>query len=159
MNGAFDVYLDDVFTWDGWVTGVDVDLGPLTKALFPGYLLLEGKADTKVIATGNMNELYQGDVEFTNRSRGKFSIEALNDAIAGLPPVRRGDIADQITRIGLETLRDFEYDSIDGKARMYGREGSGHLRFTGPHGSRKIDINVFDHRWKVEPKPVADNDE
>lgn len=157
MNGAFDVYLDDVFTWDGWVTGVDVDLGPLTKALFPGYLLLEGKADTKVIATGNMNELYQGDVEFTNRSRGKFSIEALNDVIAGLPPVRRGDIADQITRIGLETLRDFEYDSIDGKARMYGREGSGHLRFTGPHGSRKIDINVFDHRWKAEPKPVADN--
>ena len=157
MNGAFDVYLDDVFTWDGWVTGVDVDLGPLTKALFPGYLLLEGKADTKVIATGNMNELYQGDVEFTNRSRGKFSIEALNDVISGLPPVRRGDIADQITRIGLETLRDFEYDSIDGKARMYGREGSGHLRFTGPHGSRKIDINVFDHRWKAEPKPVADN--
>lgn len=159
MNGAFDVYLDDVFTWDGWVTGVDVDLGPLTKVLFPGYLLLEGKADTKVIATGNMNELYQGDAEFTNRSRGKFSIEALNDMIAELPPVRRGDIADQITRIGLETLRDFEYESIDGKARMYGREGSGHLRFTGPHGARKIDINVFDHRWKAEPKPVADKDE
>lgn len=159
LNGAFDVYLDDVFTWDGWVTGVDVDLGPLTKALFPGYLLLEGKADSKVIATGNMNELYQGDAEFTNRSRGKFSIEALNDMIAELPPVRRGDLADQITRIGLETLRDFEYESIDGKARMYGREGTGHLRFTGPHGARKIDINVFDHRWKAEPKPVADNDE
>lgn len=161
VNGAFDFYLDEAYTWDGWVTGVDLDLGPMTGVLFPGYLLLEGKADAKVIATGNKDELYQGDAEFSNRSRGKFSIEALNDLIADLPPVRRGDIADQITRIGLETLRDFEYDSIDGKARMYGREGSGHLRFTGPHGSRKFDINVFDHRWKAEPKPssVAGSDE
>ncbi len=154
VNGAFDFYLDEAYTWDGWVTGVDLDLGPMTRALFPGYFLLEGKADAKVIATGNKDELYQGDAEFSNRSRGKFSIEALNDMIAELPPVRRGHIADQITRIGLETLRDFEYDSIDGKARMYGREGSGHLRFTGPHGSRRIDINVFDHRWKEEPKPT-----
>ncbi|MEZ5384880.1 MAG: hypothetical protein R3F13_05140 [Prosthecobacter sp.] len=159
MNGAFDFYLDEVYTWDGWVTGVDMNLGPMTRALFPGYLLLEGKADVKVIATGNKNELYQGDAEFSNRSRGKFSIEALNDMIDELPPVKRGDIADQITRIGLETLRDFDYESIDGKARLYGREGSGHLRFTGPHGFRKIDINVFDHRWKAEPKPVADNDD
>jgi len=152
VNGAFDFYLDEVFTWDGWVTGVDVDLGPVTQALFPGYFLLQGKAEAKLIATGNKNELYQGDAEFTNRSPGKFSIKALNDMIEKLPPVKKGDIADQIMRIGLETLRDFEYDSVNGKARMYGREGSGYLRFAGPHGTRKIDINVLDHRWKAEPK-------
>jgi len=160
MNGAFNIYLDEVFTWDGWLSGVGVSLGPVTRALFPQYLLLEGAAEGKVVATGNMNELYQGDAEFKNRSRGKLSIQALNDMIAELPPVMKGDIADQITRIGLETLRDFDYESIDGKARFYGREGRGHLRFTGPRGSRKIDINVYDHRWKEEPRRTASsNDE
>jgi len=152
VNGAFNIYLDDVFTWDGWVAGTGVNLGPVTRALFPSYLLLEGAAEGKVIATGNMNELYQADAEFKNRSKGKFSIQALNDMIAELPPVMKGDIADQITRIGLETLRDFEYESVDGKARFYGREGRGHLRFIGPLGSRKIDINVYDHRWREEPR-------
>jgi hypothetical protein len=130
----------------------------VTRALFPGYLLLEGAAEGKLVATGNKTELYQADGEFKNRTRGKFSIQALNDMISELPPVMKGDIADQITRIGLETLRDFEYDSVDGKARFYGREGRGHLRFTGPHGARKLDINVYDHRWKEDPRKTDTSD-
>ncbi len=152
VNGAFDVYLDDVYTWDGWISGVDVSMRPICKALFPTYLILEGSAAAKVVATGNMHELYQGDAEFVNRSKGRFSIEALNDVIKELPPVLHGDISQQIRRIGLETLRNFEYDGVDGKARFYGREGRGHLRLTGPQGARKIDVNVYDHRWKEEPR-------
>lgn len=152
VNGAFDVYLDEVYTWDGWVSGVNVALGPVTRALFPTYVVLEGGVACKVIATGNMHELYQGDVEFTNRTSGRFSIESLNKLIKELPPVLKGDVSQQIRRIGLETLRNFEYDAIDGQARFYGREGRGHLRFTGPLGSRNIDINVYDHRWKAEPR-------
>ncbi|MCB1277145.1 hypothetical protein [Prosthecobacter sp.] len=152
VNGAFDIYLDEAYTWDGWVSGADVNLGPVTKALFPNYFLLDGATSGKVVATGNITELYQADAEFNSRSRGKFSIQALNDLIDDLPPVMKGDIADQITRIGLETLRDFEYEDIDGKVRFYGREGRGHLRFTGPSGARKIDVNVYDHRWKEDPR-------
>ncbi|HEY1049160.1 MAG TPA: hypothetical protein VGE39_05370, partial [Prosthecobacter sp.] len=152
VNGAFDIYLDEVYTWDGWITGVDVSMRPISKALFPTYLILEGSVAAKIVATGNMYELYQGDAEFTNRSKGRFSIEALNDYIKELPPVLKGDISQQIRRIGLETLRNFDYDSVDGKARFYGREGRGHLRFTGPQGARKIDVNVYDHRWKEEPR-------
>lgn len=155
VNGAFDIFLDDAYTWDGWVSGVGVNLGPVTKVLFPDYLLIDGAVQGKVIATGNMNELYQADAEFSNRSRGRFSIAALNDMLKTLPPRLKGDIADQIMRIGLETLRDFDYESVDGKARFYGREGRGHLRLTGPHGARKFDIHVYDHRWKEEPSQTA----
>ena len=151
VNGAFDIYLDESFTWDGWLAGADVDLGPVTTTLFPDYFLIDGKVQCKVVATGNKDELYQGDAEFRNRSHGRFSISALNDMIKSLPKALTGSIGDQITRIGLETLRDFEYESIDGKARFYGREGSGHLRFSGPNGARKFDVNVYDHRWKEEP--------
>jgi hypothetical protein len=152
VNGAFDIYLDETFTWDGWIAGAGVDLGPVTTTLFPEYFLIDGKVQGKVVATGNMNELYQGDAEFQNRSHGRFKIAALNDMIKALPKTLTGSIGDQITRIGLETLRDFEYESIDGKARFYGREGRGHLRFSGPQGSRKFDVNVYDHRWKEEPR-------
>ncbi len=152
VNGAFDIYLDDVYTWDGWVSGVGVDLGPVTTVMFPRYFLLNGVVEGKIIATGNRNELYQADAEFKNHSRGKFSIAALNDMIAALPKALTGSLTDQITRIGLETLRDFEYDSVDSKARFYGREGRGHLRFTGPHGARNFEVNVYDHRWKEEPR-------
>lgn len=153
VNGAFNVYLDEVYTWDGWLSGVDVRLGPITRALFPTYVVLEGAAEGKIIATGNMLELYQGDLEFKNRSKGRFSIEALNDLIKELPPALKGDISQQIRRIGLEMLRNFEYEKIDGQARFYGREGRGHLRFTGPQGARNIDVNVYDHRWKEDPRP------
>ncbi|MHB1082393.1 MAG: hypothetical protein ACYC67_23580 [Prosthecobacter sp.] len=152
VNGAFDIYLDETFTWDGWVAGTDVDLKPVTATLFPEYFLIDGKVQGKIVATGNKNELYQGDAEFQNRSHGRFSIAALNDLIKSLPKALTGTIGDQITRIGLETLRDFEYENIDGKARFYGREGRGHLRFLGPKGSRKFDVNVYDHRWKEEPR-------
>ncbi len=151
VNGAFDIYLDETYTWDGWLAGAGVDLGPVTTTLFPEYFLIDGKVQGKVVATGNMNELYQGDAEFENRSHGRFKIAALNDMIKSLPKALTGTIGDQITRIGLETLRDFDYESIDGKARFYGREGRGHLRFTGSQGSRKFDVNVYDHRWKEEP--------
>lgn len=152
LNGAFDVYLDDAFTWDGWLAGTDVALAPVTRALFPGYLLLDGKASGKLIATGDMDELYQGDAEFRSRSKGRFRIQALNDAIASLPPALKGDVADQIRRIGLETLRDFDYERIEGKARFHGREGRGHLRFSGPQGARNLEVNVYDHRWREEPR-------
>ena len=151
VNGAFDIYLDHAFTWDGWLAGDNVDLGPVTTKLFPEYLLIDGRMKCKVVATGNMHELFQGDVEFQNLAHGKFSISALNHMLGSLPSALKGSIGDQITRIGLETLRDFEYDAMDGKARFHGREGRGHLRFTGPHGSRKFDVNVYDHRWKEEP--------
>ena len=152
VNGAFDIYLDDSYTWDGWVSGAEVNMGPVTTVMFPSYFLLNGSVGGKIVATGNKSELYQADAEFKNRSRGKFSIAALNDMIKALPKALTGSLGDQITRIGLETLRDFEYDSVDSKARFYGREGRGHLRFTGPYGARNFDVNVYDHRWKEEPR-------
>lgn len=158
VNGAFDIYLDEVFTWDGWISGTGVNMTPITTTMFPRYFLLNGAVEGKVIATGNKEELYQADLELKNRTRGKFSIAALNDMIEALPKSLSGTIGDQLTRIGLETLRDFEYDRVDSKARFYGREGRGHLRFTGPHGARNFDVNVYDHRWKEEPRKRRSNE-
>ena len=156
LNGAFNVYLDQSFSWDGWISGIGVRSTEITQKISPAYFLLDGKVDLTLVAQGNMNELYQCDVKFTNPTSGTFSIQALNDALKALP----SDAAryqQDIMRIGVETVRDFKYDKVDGECRFYGREGKGHLRFLGPTGSRNIELNVYDHRWNPvkAPSPPA----
>jgi len=113
--------------------------------------------DLTVIAQGNQHEVYQSDVKFKNQSPGTFNIVALNDILKTLPPNLAGYEHD-IMRIGVETLRDFDYDTVDGQCRFYGREGKGFLHLIGPTGSRNIDLNIYDHRWKVpKPKVTAQN--
>jgi hypothetical protein len=148
INGAFDFYLDEAYTWDGWLAVTKIQSGPVTQALFPEYLMIDGIVSGKVVATGDAKELYQADLEFLNNGGGRFKIAALNEMIDDLPKPKRGDLSEQIQRIGLETLRDFDYDSVDGQGRFYGREGRGHLRFAGPSGKRTMEVRVFDHRWK-----------
>lgn len=150
INGAFNVYLDTNFSWDGWISGAGVRTTEITRLMCPAYLLLDGKVAATVVAQGNMNELYQGDVKFTNASPGKFSIVALNDMLSDLPK-DKATYEDDLMRIGVETLRDFEYDKVDASCRFYGREGKGRLVLTGPTGSRNIDVNIYDHRWTTKP--------
>jgi len=157
VNGEFNIYLDTNFSWDGWITGTGVRTTEITQKMCPAYLLLDGKVDLTVIAQGNQHEVYQSDVKFKNQSPGTFNIVALNDILKTLPPNLAGYEHD-IMRIGVETLRDFDYDTVDGQCRFYGREGKGFLHLIGPTGSRNIDLNIYDHRWKVpKPKVTAQN--
>ena len=151
VKGAFNIYLDTTFSWDGWITGTGIKTTEITQKLCPAYLLLDGKVDASVIALGNQSEVYQTDISFTNTSPGKFSITTLNSAIESIPKDIEGYLQD-ITRIGIETVRDFQYDKAEAKARFYGREGRGYLKLKGPLGTRNIDINVFDHRWNAKKK-------
>ncbi|MBL9114949.1 MAG: hypothetical protein JNJ83_08065 [Verrucomicrobiaceae bacterium] len=154
VNGAFNIYNDSTFSWDGWITGTGVKTTEITEKLTPTYLFLDGKMDASVVALGNMSEVFQTDLSLTGTSPGKFSITTLNDAIKAIPLDIEGYIQD-LTRIGIETVRDFDYDKAEAKARFYGREGRGYLRLRGPHGTRNIDVNVYDHRWKVDKKKAS----
>lgn len=149
INGEFNVYLNDSFTWDGWIGGKNVHTGTLTEKLFPAYFFMKGSVDATLIAQGDKQSLFQADGSFKNNSPGNFSITALNDAIKDLP----GDwtaLEKSLTQIGMETLRDFEYDHAKADFRLYDREGNGSVRFTGPQGSRHFEINVYDHRWTTD---------
>lgn len=149
VNGEVNVYLDDSYHWDGWVSAKTVNTKPITQKLSPGSFLLEGKVDATVLGQGSKSEIYQADVDFVNATPGIMSIQALNDLMKELPG-ETGDLENQLSRIGVETLRDFEYDTATGKARIYGREAKANISFKGPHGSRNFEINVYDHRWKVD---------
>lgn len=151
IEGGFDVYLNDSYTWDGWIAATNVLSTEITQKLTPAYFLLEGKVNGSLIAAGDAKELYQADITCSNATAGRFSIAALNDMLDTLPNDIGASLTDQITRIGLETLRDFDYETVEAKGRFHGREGSGFLKIFGPTGSRQFDVNVLDHRWKVDP--------
>jgi hypothetical protein len=157
VNGAFNIYLDQTFSWDGWIAGSGVKTTEITEKLCPSYFMLDGKVDGKVVAFGSSRDLHQADVEFKNATPGRMSISALNELIEDYAKESHV-LTSQITRIGLETLRDFDYDKVSGKGRFFGREGGGNLLFEGRQGKRNIDINVFDHRWKEDPKPKQEDE-
>lgn len=153
INGEFNLYTDDSFHWDGWMGGKNVQTHDLTRVLCPGYFVMKGRVEATLVAQGSRDELYQADATFKNHTPGKFTISGLNGLINDLPK-EWDQLSSQITKIGLETLRDFEYDHAEMKCRFYGREGNGTLSFTGPLGSRKFEINVYDHRWKTDDPVV-----
>ena len=152
LNGAFNIYFDQSYSWDGWIAASGLNPTEVTEKMTPAYFILNGKVDCKAVANGSSQELYQADLSFKNVTPGQFSLAGLNDMINEYAGYGTVDLTSQITRIGLETLRDFEYDTADGEGRFYGREGKGFLRFKGPTGVRNFDINVIDHRWKDDPK-------
>ncbi|MCB1226117.1 MAG: hypothetical protein KDK99_09935 [Verrucomicrobiales bacterium] len=159
IDGQFNIYNDLNYTWDGWIAGTRVRATEITEKMTPAYLLLDGLVSGKVIATGNASELYQADLEVTSEQPGRFVISGLDDLLKEYAPSVAPSLTDQVTRIGLETLRDFEYDDAQIGARFYGREGKGNLRVVGPTGSRNIDVNVYDHRLQPDPpKTTAASD-
>lgn len=153
VNGEFNIYLDDVYSWDGWISGKDVQTREITQKMFPEYFFMEGKVAANLVAVGDGSEVHQADGTFTNETPGKFSIDALNDLIKTLPESLSG-VKQQLAQISLETLRDFQYDRAEGNFRTYGREGRGTMKFTGPHGTRNFEINAYDHRWKTDAPSV-----
>jgi hypothetical protein len=152
LNGAFNIYFDQSYSWDGWIAASGLNPTEVTEKMTPAYFILNGKVDCKAVANGSSQELYQADLSFKNVTPGQFSLAGLNDMIKEYAGYGIVDLTSQITRIGLETLRDFDYDTADGEGRFYGREGKGFLRFKGPTGIRNFDINVLDHRWKDDTK-------
>ena len=152
VNGEFNIYLDDVYNWDGWIGGKAVQTREITQKFLPGTFFMEGKVAAHIIALGDGKQVYEADGKFDTQTPGKFSIEALNDLIKKLPESLSG-LQQQFAQIGLEAMRDFAYDRVNGQFRTYGREGRGTLKFTGPKGSRNFEINAYDHRWKTDPPP------
>lgn len=147
LSGEANVYLSDSYHWDGWIDGKDVQTRELTEKLCPGYFFMKGKVQATLVANGAMDELYQADAKFKNLSPGTLSIRALNGLIKDLPNDWQPAVK-KLTQIGLETLRDFDYERAEMQSRFYGREGKGTIKFSGPTGSRNFEINVYDHRWQ-----------
>ena len=151
LRGQFNFLLGPGSPWNGWVSGTHVDLRPLTAALAPEKFSLSGPADFRLTVAARATDIEKVVGDFSATRTGQLRIGKIDDIIKELPGdwsgVKRG-----LSRISLEALRDFTYDTAHGDFRFHGREGALHLDLRGPGGSRKVE---FDFHDEPPPRPGA----
>lgn len=143
LSGQFNFLLGAGSPWNGWVSGTRIDLKPITDALAPEKFSLTGPADFRLMVSARAAEFDQVSGDFSATRAGRLRIGKIDDLIKELPGdwsgVKRG-----LSRISLEALRDFAYDTAHGDFKFHGRAGALHLDLRGPGGSRKVGVAFHD---------------
>ena len=139
LNGGFASFFGSASPWTGWISGAKVDLKRVTDVLAPGNFALDGPADFKLEVNGASSHLERLQGSFRARRGGKMRIGKIDEILADIPRdwywAKR-----ELTRIVLETLRDFTYDTSDASFWFLNDEGNLKLSLQGPKGSRNIDV-------------------
>jgi hypothetical protein len=156
VNGGFDIYLDDNLSWDCWVAGERIAMKPLTDVMTPEYLQMQGPAHFKLEAYGDIESLYTGTGSFWTSKPGELTITGL-DALREKMPDIWAPLEASLAIRGVETMRDFPFESCRGDFKLYGREGNLTLRLAGPRGLRALDLRVHDHTPHAPSSDTASN--
>ena len=139
LNGGFSSFFGDTYPWVGWLSGTKVDLKKVTGVMAPGNFAMDGPADFKIEANGASSSLERLRGSLRTVRRGKMRIGKLDQILADIP-VNWYWLKRESTRILLETLRDFTYDTGDASFWFLNDEGNLKLTLQGPAGSRNIDV-------------------
>lgn len=139
LNGGFTSFFGSTSPWTGWVSGSKVDLKKFTDVMAPGNFVMDGPADFKLEVNGVASSLerLRGNLRIVRG--GKMQISKLDKLLADIP-VDWYWVKRELTRILLETLRDFTYDTGDASFWYVNDEGNLKLTLHGPSGSRNIDV-------------------
>ncbi len=139
LNGGFSSFFGGNSPWVGWVSGTKVDLKKITDVMAPGNFTMVGPADFKLEASGFSSSLERLRGSLRATRGGKMQIGKLDQIMADIPGewywVKR-----ETTRIILETLRDFTYDTGDASFWYLNDEGNLKLTLQGSAGTRNIDV-------------------
>jgi hypothetical protein len=144
-DGEVNLYIDDDFSWDGWVAGTKVNTKNFTDVLTPEYFQMTGIANFKVIAQGNLGALYQAYGDFYTLEPGVISVPAL-DELKEKYPDDWTKLEASLTDVGLEALRDLPFAMCQGNFKLFEREGVVSLNADGPSGLRAFKLAVHDYR-------------
>jgi hypothetical protein len=145
INGGFSFFFGDAYPWVGWLSGAKVDLKKVTDVMAPGSFGMDGPAEFKLEANGASSSLERLRGSLRAVRRGKMQIGKLDQILADIP----GDwywLKRETTRILLETLRDFTYDTGDASFWYLNDEGNLKLTLQGPAGSRNVDLVLHSAR-------------
>ncbi|MES2707317.1 MAG: hypothetical protein V4726_12015 [Verrucomicrobiota bacterium] len=148
ITGGFNLYLDELYTWDGWASFSHIQMKPLTDKLTPESFRMIGPLDELTVkACGDTASLYQATLDLKVTKAGRLEIMALDQMRESIS--RIGGMSADLGKIGVGTLRDFDYTGCRGSLRLFGTEGEGSLVLTGPAGSRTFQLNLRDYRGRV----------
>ena len=149
LDGGFSFFLSDAVPWIGWFSATGIDLKALTDVIAPESFQMEGPANLKVEINATGPRLDRMVGSFTTTAPGKMNITRLSPVIEALPE-EWTSLKRDISRIGLEVLRDFHYEQGGADFWFLGDQGQLNLDLQGPQGSRKF--SVFLHGKKPNPQ-------
>jgi len=164
VRGEFSIYIGETYTWDAWVTGTKLKLGPITSVLAPDTVKATGLIDVKLIANGEefIPENVTGSMNTSGRCH--MHVTKLDEVLESLPepeiPPQEGrvDILDAViepvtaglqhamSKAGIEAFRHYDFTTGDAKLELVGRDGTASMILDGPDGKRDIIFRFFDKR-------------
>ncbi len=148
-KGAVNLYLDQNWSWDGWVTATGIEFSPLTTALTPTAVNMTGTADAEVIAQGDLATLdhLTMQAKLNSKTPGNIDILALAELVENLSPETPA-LTKQLAAVGLDMLQQFAYEKATIDISTSGYEGTALVELAGPSGLRKIEIESHDVRFR-----------
>jgi hypothetical protein len=139
VTGGFSFFLQPDAPWTGWLSLTDIDLAQLTQAAAPHHFIMTGRADGKLEVNGRGPSIERVLGNLKSKRRGILAVNKLNDLIDAIPP-KWNALKQELTRVSLETLRDFDYTEAGGDFWFVGRQGLLNVKMKGPSGSRNIEV-------------------
>lgn len=139
LNGGFNFYWDDRFSWIGWVAGTGVELLPVTNIMAPENFLMDGRTEFTLEASGLSTEIDRVAGRLALETPGELDVTQLERLLADLPEEWSG-FRKSLTILAVETLQKFKYDSGTGSFWYSHRAGQLDLALKGPYGSREFEV-------------------
>ncbi len=139
VNGGFSFFLQPDSPWTGWITGKGLDLAPLTADGAPQHFVMDGLADFKVEANGRAAVVERVRGEVAGQGKGRMVVNKINDLLGSFPDDWSA-LKSELSRVSLETLRDFDYTQATSEFWFVGKQGMVDVRMKGPAGSRNLEL-------------------
>lgn len=145
VNGEFNIYLEDVGKWDGWLAATKVNMAPITQAIAPENFVMDGIISGKIISGGKGLEFGNTSGKLEGATPGRIEITKLEDLLDALP-AEWTQLKRTLTEAALNGLKTFDYDKASGKIDLVNRDGELGLDLRGPTGSRVFHFYLHDRR-------------
>jgi len=139
INGGFSFFLQPDSPWTGWLAGEGLDLEPLTADGAPQHFVMDGRADFEVEANGRATAVERVRGRIKSREGGRMVVNKLNDLLEAIPSDWSA-LKKELSRVSLETLRDFDYTEARSDFWFVGRQGMLGLHMKGPAGARNLEM-------------------
>ncbi len=137
MAGGFSFFFLGKSPWIGWLSGTSLDLAELTDILAPHNFRMSGPLDFGIQTNAEARKIRRIKGSFDTTAPGSLAIGKIDDLLARIPP-GWSSIKQDTSRIALESLRDFDFESASGGFWFADGEGVLDLALQGPLGSRKF---------------------
>jgi hypothetical protein len=114
-------------------------MDPLTQDAAPQNLVMSGMANAALEVNGRAAEVDRVRGRMETLTKGRLVVNKLNEMLAALPP-EWSSIKREVSRVGLEALRDFDYTEGVSDFWFVGRRGMLRFQMKGPSGSRNLEV-------------------